>query len=105
MEDGTIIAPIEIIIPVFDDEEDEEEEEEEEEKPKKKKKKKVKKADKVKNLTLSLGEAMKLIMQEELKKKKKAKDEHIRKLAMEQKAKRAAASGHDVVRQGVLIHI
>merc|ERR1712018_321612 len=104
MEDGTIIAPIEIIIPVFDDEE-EEEEEEEEEKPKKKKKKKVKKADKVRNLTLSLGEAMKLIMQEELKKKKQAKDEHIRKLAMEQKAKKAAASGHDVVRQGVLIHI
>merc|ERR1712193_199583 len=80
--------------------------EEEEEKPKKKKKKqKVKKADKIKNLTLSLGEAMRLIMQEEMKKKKQAKDEHIRKLAMEQKAKRAAASGHDVVRQGVLIHI
>merc|ERR1712038_345486 len=90
MEDGTIIAPIEIIIPVFDDEE-EEEEEEEEEKPKKKK---IKKADKVRNLTLSLGEAMKLIMKEELKKKKQAKDEHIRKLAMEQKAKKAAASGH-----------
>merc|ERR1712073_142510 len=101
MGDGTIIAPIEIIIPVMDDEE-----EEEEEKPKKKKKKqKVKKADKIKNLTLSLGEAMRLIMQEEMKKKKQAKDEHIRKLAMEQKAKRAAASGHDVVRQGVLIHI
>merc|ERR1712088_293353 len=81
--------------------------EEENEKPKKKKKKgpKVKKADKIKNLTLSLGEAMRLIMKEEMKRKKQAKDEHIRKLAMEQKAKRAAASGHDVVRQGVLIHI
>ena len=67
MGDGTIIAPIEIIIPVIDDDE-EEEEEEEEEKPKKKKKKgpKVKKADKIKNLTLSLGEAMRLIMQEEV---------------------------------------
>ena len=66
MGDGTIIAPIEIIIPVMDDD-DEEEEEEEEEKPKKKKKKqKVKKADKIKNLTLSLGEAMRLIMQEEV---------------------------------------
>merc|ERR1712083_1226958 len=89
MGDGTIIAPIEIIIPVIDD--DDEEEEEEDAKPKKKKKPKVKKADKVRNLTLSLGEAMKLIMKEEVKKKKQAKDEHIRKLAMEQKAKRAAA--------------
>ena len=65
MGDGTIIAPIEIIIPVIDD--DDEEEEEEDAKPKKKKKPKVKKADKVRNLTLSLGEAMKLIMKEEVK--------------------------------------
>ena len=33
------------------------------------------------------------------------KDEEIRRLAMEQKARKAAASGHDVVRQGMLIHI
>ena len=67
-KDGTILAPIEIIVPV----EDPEEEEEVEEKPKKKKKKKkVKGADKVRNLTLSLGEAMKLIMQEEVKSSKK----------------------------------
>ena len=43
-------------------------EEEEEEKPKKKKKKKgLKKADKIRNLTLSLGEALNLIMKEEVK--------------------------------------
>ena len=42
-------------------------EEEEEEKPKKKKKKKgLKKADKIRNLTLSLGEALNLIMKEEV---------------------------------------
>ena len=63
---GAILAPIQIIIP-FDDSEEEEEEEEEEEKPKKKKKKKgPKKADKVRNLTLSLGEALSLIMKEEV---------------------------------------
>ena len=62
---GAILAPIQIIIPV--DESEEEEEEEEEEKPKKKKKKKgPKKADKVRNLTLSLGEALSLIMKEEV---------------------------------------
>merc|ERR1711997_1005835 len=92
-KDGIILAPIEVIIPV-----------EVEEKPKKKKKK-VKRADKVRNLTLSLGEAIKLITQEEMKKKRQMKDEEIRKLAMEQKAKKAAASGHDTIRQGVLIHI
>merc|ERR1712156_963958 len=87
-------------------EEDGEEEEEEDEKPKKKKKKpKIKKAQKIKNLTLSLGEALKLITEEERKKKRQIRDEQIRKLAMEQKAKKAEASGHNVVRQGVLIHI
>jgi len=102
---GAILAPIQIIIPV-DDSEEEEEEEEEEEKPKKKKKKKgPKKADKVRNLTLSLGEALSLIMKEERKKKRQVKDDEIRRLALEQKARKAAASGHDVVRQGVLIHI
>merc|ERR1711971_155186 len=101
---GAILAPIQIIIPVIDSEE-EEEEEEEEEKPKKKKKKKVLKKDKVRNLTLSLGEALSLIMKEERKKKRQVKDEEIRRLAMEQKARKAAASGHDVVRQGCLIHI
>ena len=65
-KDGTILAPIEIIVPV----EDAEEEEVVEEKPKKKKKK-VKRADKVRNLTLSLGEAMRLIMEEEVKSSKK----------------------------------
>merc|ERR1711894_538896 len=97
---GAILAPIQIIIPVDDSEE------EEEEKPKKKKKKKgPKKADKVRNLTLSLGEALSLIMKEERKKKRQVKDDEIRRLALEQKARKAAASGHDVVRQGVLIHI
>ena len=62
---GKILAPIQIIIPVIEEEEDEEEEEEE--KPKKKKKKpKIKKAQKIKNLTLSLGEALKLITEEEV---------------------------------------
>ena len=64
-KEGAILAPIEIIIPVIDDEE-EEEEEEEEEKPKKKKKKKVKKADKIRLLTMSFGEAMRLINDEEV---------------------------------------
>merc|ERR1712037_63500 len=101
---GAILAPIQIIVPIDDSEE--EEEEEEEEKPKKKKKKKgLKKADKIRNLTLSLGEALNLIMKEEIKKNRQVRDEEIRKLAMEQKARKAAAAGHDVVRQGVLIHI
>ena len=39
------------------------------------------------------------------KKRRAIKDAEIRKLAMEQKARKARESGHDVVRQGVLIHI
>merc|ERR1711997_1246187 len=87
---GAILAPIQIIVPI-DDSEEEEEEEEEEEKPKKKKKKKgLKKADKIRNLTLSLGEALNLIMKEERKKKRQVRDEEIRKLALDQKARKAA---------------
>merc|ERR1711971_1020304 len=69
---GAILAPIQIIIPVIDSEE-EEEEEEEEEKPKKKKKKKVLKKDKVRNLTLSLGEALSLIIKKSGRKSAKSK--------------------------------
>merc|ERR1712223_131224 len=95
--EGLIIAPIEVIIPgVYSDDESEKEDDI------KKKKRKKNKVDKTMVLTKTFGQALRLINEQKIREKQKAKQEEIRNMALEQKARREQAG-----RAGapVIIHI
>jgi len=107
-EKDLIIAPIEVIIPAdlsdAEDESDSEAEAEESRKKVKKTKKKKdgkKKMDKTLILTKTMGQALRLINEQKQKAMQKEKEEKIRNMALEQKARQNQAG-----RGGpVLIHI
>ena len=53
---------------------------------------------KVKVLEITIADAIRQVKETEMKEKRKAKDEQIRKLALEQKAKKLEAAGQERVR-------
>ena len=103
--DGLIIAPIQVIIPadLSDDDSEEEKEEKPREKKMKKKKQKQSKVDKTMVLTKTFGQALRLINEQKQREKHRAKQEEIRNMALEQKARRE--QGGRPGSAAVIIHI
>ena len=96
------LLPILSIIPEPEEHSEEEEEQEKTEKDvvevQSNEEKVVKKVNKSRLLEMSIVDAIKLVNEEQIKKKRKEKDEKIRKLALEQKARKQNAAGKDRVR-------
>ena len=92
------LLPILSIIPEPEEEPEEQEKKEKDHAEVKSNEEKVKKVNKSRLLEMSIVDAIKLVNEEQIKKKRKEKDEKIRKLALEQKARKQNAAGKDRVR-------
>jgi len=104
--DGLIVAPIQVIIPV-DLSDAEDDSDVEEVKPKKKMQKKKKKAEKKKVdpsevIVRTFGQALRLINEQKQREKHRLKQEEIRNMALEQKARQEQAGRGTAP---VIIHI
>ena len=96
------LLPILSIIPEPEEEPEEQEKKEKDHAEVKSNEEKVKKVNKSRLLEMSIVDAIKLVNEEQIKKKRKEKDEKIRKLALEQKARKQNAAGKE---DRVRIHI